>query len=374
MTCKLPQCFPTSLESNFLDSYETINNLTEKFQNNTCPTNYIPAMNTDPNLQNITDGLGTYYLQPMGGSTVKAPGLVGWPVIITTPSGDPNFSSNGIITKHTTLGNIPGGGKYPGNAGVVPDGITVNNLSKTIPSLLDPTHPYYYCVKPPPPTPLNSIIISKQSATGFTAKWSGGNNATSYTYSLNTTEVIPSIDDGISNNTATFTGLVGGKVYELIIKAININGTQTGTSSIILPAPPSELTNFIFSKESATGFTFTWAGGQSATSYTYTLNGSITNPKEDNGISSNSATFSGLTTGQKYDIILTAINANGSTTGNTSITLQLPTSESKYGINNSQDGIFGSSPVFSIIVLIIILLLLGVGVYFMMQQNVDKNV
>ena len=201
--------------------------------------------------------------------------------------------------------------KYYGNAS-----IGWNNISS-----------FRVIVIPPPPSTPSNFKFSNQTPTGFTINWDGGNNAaTSYTYTINNSTASPSPDNGVSNQTASFSGLTGGQPYTINITASNMSGNSTGTASITLPSPaPINLSNFQFSNQTATGFTVTWNGGIFATSYTYSLNSIPTTADPDNGVSGKNATFNGLNGGETYNIVITAQNISGRTSGNTSITLPVPT-------------------------------------------------
>lgn len=82
------------------------------------------------------------------------------------------------------------------------------------------------------PTAFTSISVSTISTTSFSVSWVGATGASSYVYYLNGTPVTPSTDNGVSSNTATYTGLTAGNRYSIYIKATNAYGT---TWSIILP-------------------------------------------------------------------------------------------------------------------------------------------
>ena len=69
------------------------------------------------------------------------------------------------------------------------------------------------------PTSLSSSIITD---TEFTVSWSGGLNAASFTFTLNGSTTTPSY---ATNNLATFTGLNSGKLYAVIVTAVNSFGS-----------------------------------------------------------------------------------------------------------------------------------------------------
>jgi hypothetical protein len=77
------------------------------------------------------------------------------------------------------------------------------------------------------------------------------------------------------------------------------------------PSTPTGLTGSLI-VESA--FRISWTGGAQATSYTYTLNGVAATPSTDNGTTSKSATFTGLSPLTQYTVVVTAVNAIGSAT------------------------------------------------------------
>jgi len=324
MNINFPYDYINSLHNNDAERIYKINKKSLETFDNGCPPTFIPANNVDPNLQGITDNNGQFFITAMGGNTVQTPELVGWPAIINTPNigGSP---LTGTIATHVTYGNIPGGGKKPGNAGQVPDAISFSNLSGVIPLGLASTHMYTYCVKPQPITPISDVETTKVLTNGFTLKWKGCVNCTTYKYTLNDKDIVPSTDTGVANRTAIFTGLTPGTTYSVVVTGKNINsGPTNGSVSVTLPIPPTIPANFVFSNQSINGFTVSWTGGTGATSYTYSLNGTLTPASKDNGVESNSATFTELIPGQTYIIVITAINVNGSTPGNTTITLPLP--------------------------------------------------
>jgi hypothetical protein len=76
----------------------------------------------------------------------------------------------------------------------------------------------------------------------------------------------------------------------------------------------------------SSGFTVSWTGGATATSYTYTLNGGSVTPSTDNGVASNTAVFTGLSGGTTYAVVVTAVNPFGSTASSSiNVATTLPT-------------------------------------------------
>lgn len=240
MSCKLPQCFPVSLES--IDthaSFETFNNEEiENFENN-CPKGYVFYGCPNPDIQSVHDGNGTYFVNPTSGSNKlphpveKTPGCVGWSVVVQGPH---NQSVTTTIKTHVRRTDSPGfrGQHTPIN----PDAFTFADAAGV--KKIESTGNQYmgYCLLAPP-TPITDFTFSNVTSTGFTVTWTGGVGATSYTYTLNGTPTTPTPDNGLTSNSATFTGLVANQTYALITKAINLSGTIPGSSSVTLPPGPT---------------------------------------------------------------------------------------------------------------------------------------
>ena len=190
-----------------------------------------------------------------------------------------------------------------------------------IQSSLPSSHPYYSA----PPTAA-VVTTSSLTDTSFVASWTGGTGATSYTYTLNGFAVTPYTDNGISSKTATFTGLTPSTPYTLVVRATNTTGsTASATTSITtLIAPPTTLVISV-SSVTNTSFVANWTGAVGATSYTYMLNGNAAVPSVNNGLSSKSITFTGLTASTQYTFVVTATNSTNSTSSvETTVTTLIP--------------------------------------------------
>lgn len=92
--------------------------------------------------------------------------------------------------------------------------------------------------KPIPPvlvTTPNSLIVSRYTPSGFTVSWSGGDNATSYTYAINGSAAMP-IDNGVVSHSATFSGLNIGGTYIIVITAENaVDSESSMPLSVTIP-------------------------------------------------------------------------------------------------------------------------------------------
>jgi hypothetical protein len=184
---------------------------------------------------------------------------------------------------------------------------------------------FIYSTVPPLPSRPSSLMFSNVTLNQFTVKWSGGANAQYYTYVIAGARAIPANDNGISANTATFTGLIPGSSITITINATNISGTSSETGNIILPPnPPTAISNssIKFTNISSTGFTISWLGGIGAsTSYTYFLDGKQYQPSTDNG-ASGTAIFNGLKGGSTIPVMITASNTSGNSSGNATVVLK----------------------------------------------------
>jgi hypothetical protein len=164
-----------------------------------------------------------------------------------------------------------------------------------------------------PPTVLN-VSASSITYASFVASWTGGSGATSYTYTLNGTATTPSTDNGVSEKSATFTGLSGSTDYTLVITAVN-NGGETASDPLSLKTLDTPAMGLSVSTSAVTyeSFVASWTGGDGATSYGYTLNGTPVTPSVDDGLTSKTATFTELSAATSYTLVVTAINNSGST-------------------------------------------------------------
>ena len=164
------------------------------------------------------------------------------------------------------------------------------------------------------PSQVVDVVSSAITPTGFTVSWSGGLGATSYSYVLNGANVVPSTDNGVSSKSAVFTGLVTRTQYTLYVMAKNQDGGSSSLPTVITTITnfPTEPTNLVSSSISATGFTIAWTGNARTTSYTYTLNDIPVTPFRDNSVFFRNVIFTELIPSKAYTVIVTAINANGS--------------------------------------------------------------
>ena len=161
------------------------------------------------------------------------------------------------------------------------------------------------------PTAPTGLTFTNITSAGFTVSWTGGIGASSYTFSIG----VPTTDNSLTSNSAIFTGLSPGTLYNVVISAINSGGTTVSSSSPVttLVGGPTAITGVASSTITSTSISLTWSGGAGATSYTYAANNIPASASPDNGVSAQNATFTGLTPSTSYSFVITAINLGGNT-------------------------------------------------------------
>jgi len=156
------------------------------------------------------------------------------------------------------------------------------------------------------PTPPVSFTFSNITTTSITIGWSGGYGATSYKYRINDAFITPSTDNGITAKNISFTGLIPGRTYFLVVQAIL--GLSVVPSEVIpVSIPPTKPLNLQVTAITQTGFTLSWTAGDTPLKYVYTLNGIETVASIDNGLTTKTATFTGLTPGGTFAVVVGAM-------------------------------------------------------------------
>jgi hypothetical protein len=175
---------------------------------------------------------------------------------------------------------------------------------------------------PEPPTSLSATDGNGSATISFTPGSTGGSTITNYSYSLNGGAFIE-LSPADSVYPITISGLTNGLSYSVMLKAINANGTSISESSPVtvtpstIPEPPTGLSATGGNGSATISFTSGSAEGSAITNYSYSLNGGAfieLSPAD----ATSPITISGLTNGLSYSITLKAINANGTSTSESS--------------------------------------------------------
>jgi len=166
------------------------------------------------------------------------------------------------------------------------------------------------------PSAITGLAVSSINYSGFTVTWSGG-TGTSITNSffINGIGFITPSSSGAG--TATFTGLTYLTTWPISVTARNVSGCVNSSSLTVYP-PPTAITGLAYVVGSVTtsGFSVTWSGGTSllTVTTTYTINGSTVTPSSSGA---GTASFTGLTGGPYWALIVTATNSSNFTTSST---------------------------------------------------------
>jgi len=157
-----------------------------------------------------------------------------------------------------------------------------------------------------------------QLSVAFTAGSTGGSAITNYKYSTNGGSTFTACSPTQTTGPVVITGLANGTSYNIQLKAVNIYGDGTATSSTAatpctVPGAPTSVTAAVSGISGAATVTFTAPvsnGGSAITSYTATSSpGGITSILYQSG--GGTFNFTGLTNGTAYTFTVTATNAAG---------------------------------------------------------------
>jgi titin len=198
---------------------------------------------------------------------------------------------------------------------------------------------------PDAPT-ITSAIYSNQGGTiSFsTPEYNGGSPITGYSYSLNGAASI-----SISSSPIELSGLTNGTTYSITVKAINIVGSSSASSSSsfvpkTIPSIPIISSATVSDKQVSLAITQTSNGGSAITGYKYALDGS------DVYVTVGSTTpivITELNNGQSYSVIVKAINEVGETSDSSSVSFTPKTIPDAPTINSVSIGDRSASITFS---------------------------
>jgi hypothetical protein len=178
-----------------------------------------------------------------------------------------------------------------------------------IPQIITPTVSIPSTSVPGAPT-INSITTGDQQlSVAFTTGSTGGSPITDYEYST---------DNGTSFTSAgtivspiIITSLVNGTTYQVIIRAVNVNGFGANSNEVYGTTIPGAPTiNYIVPRNTELYVSFTEGldGGYTITDYLYSLNGGIFT---SSGTTVSPIVITSLNNGTSYSVEIRAVNAIG---------------------------------------------------------------
>lgn len=238
------------------------------------------------------------------------------------PEGDYDFAFNGVSIEPTTITYILGIGVaiFTGTLAPSTNYSLVVGFYDYFENVVEaPPVSFTTANAPPAPpaiTPITGVNFTNVTSTSFQANWSGGSEFPNL-YSFSFFPPFTVIPTTVGANFAVFGSLTPSTSYDLTISASNGVVTETSTPATVVTStaasPVAPILNFTSAFYSTTSFEMVWEGGSTNTSYySFTLNGNLTVPTI---LSSNSATFTGLSSNTDYVTIITANNGVDSVQG-----------------------------------------------------------
>ena len=171
----------------------------------------------------------------------------------------------------------------------------------------------------PPTQPV--LNVTNVTTTTAQINWSGAVGATSYSYSLNGSSIVPTVDSGLVSKFIVLTALSSQTTYSVVVTATNsLGSTASAPLTITTTGPPPTAMVLSSHDVSSSSITVRWTGGDVTTNYAYFLS-NVTNPSEpfntygsiqDNGIYQKSVKYFGLHPSTEYMVTVIAENSGGS--------------------------------------------------------------
>ena len=180
------------------------------------------------------------------------------------------------------------------------------------------------------PASFSSTLVGVNSGE-VTISWASSNLASNYKIVYGTS--IGSYTTVYSTNASspvTITGLTNGTNYYFRVVAENVNGTKNSTNEIIaMPMlPPSDPTTLTLDSVTSHIANISWSSSTGNGSITYKVYRSLTTGGGfaliASGITGNTYSDTGLTTGQTYYYVITATNEGGSSQYSNEISALIP--------------------------------------------------
>jgi len=240
MSCKLPQCFPVSLDTNNLKTFENFYAVDVS-----PPVGYLTGLSPNPDVQATYEASSStlYITRENPDKTFFIPdpsagkGIKDWSIIMINAGDQVRIQSTVRTHRRLADNEFPGCSQHCGWGHSV-DAITTNN---DLTALFNGNHGIDVYVQPPPPSDVSSLTFSNITTNSFTVNWQGGDYAMSYEFALNGNKATPDNPKDSYTKTATFSNLNPGTNYNVSIKPVNVRTSAnpgTGSTTTVAPPPP----------------------------------------------------------------------------------------------------------------------------------------
>ena len=170
---------------------------------------------------------------------------------------------------------------------------------------------------PSAPTITGITAGDTELTVNFTADSDGGSAITTYEYSTDNGDSWTARVTGTTESPLVITGLTNGTPYQVKIRAVNTLGP--GVASNMLPGTPATvpsaptITDMIErDRQLSVAFTAAGDGGSVITTYEYSTDGGDTWTARATGTTGSPLVITGLTNGTAYQVLIRAVNAQGS--------------------------------------------------------------
>jgi hypothetical protein len=181
---------------------------------------------------------------------------------------------------------------------------------------------------PDAPTALSSTPSNTALSIAFTPPTNtGGSAITNYKYSTNNGSSYSAFSPAVTTSPVSITGLSNGTAYSVKLKAVNIMGDGTESSTITgtpvtTPNAPTSLSGTSGNSSATISFTPpTNDGGAAVTNYQYSINGGTSFTAFSPATTASPVTITGLTNATAYTIQLKAVNEAGAGSASASVTV-----------------------------------------------------
>jgi len=181
---------------------------------------------------------------------------------------------------------------------------------------------------PDAPTSLSASYAGSGTVSiSFTPGYNEGATITNYQYSIDGGSTFTAFSPAQTTSPVTISGLTNGNYYIIELKAVNIDGAGTASSSVGYTASgtPDAPTNITwvdnYNGNITVSFTAGSNEGSSITNYQYSLDGGSTFTVLSPANPYSPIYISGLSNRTNYNLVLQAINANGAGASSTNLPL-----------------------------------------------------